>query len=308
MELIPYLEARGFSCESCCLDDVKFSSLNDYDLVIIQKKLLTLYNYLKLKQLKVPIVFDLDDAIFFRDKPKSGSYESSTRQSRFNNVSKLVQGFICGNDYLASFCPDDKAKIVVSSSVPHEVVQKDYTIVNQPPIIGWVGSQSTLPMLENILEDLYLTNQKFPFELHVIADKKLQSVYDNFKIVNHIWTKESQEKIIASFDIGIMPLEETPWNKGKCAYKLLQYMASSVVAAGSDIGMNSELIKDNFNGVLIKQGQWQEGLLKLLKSPSLRKSLAEQGRKTILENYTFDKTADKLTEFFKQIAGSKVTS
>ncbi|MCJ8331219.1 MAG: glycosyltransferase family 4 protein [Lentisphaeria bacterium] len=288
LNLIPYLSKKSIACTAIRYKEFEIKDAANYDMLVIQKKMVSMLDYWKLKKLKIPIVFDFDDAIFSRDKEKNGSYVSRSRQTKFNQTKKLADAFICGNKYLASFCPDGTNIVVAPSPVPHELAQKNYSRANQPIRIGWVGSASTLPMLERIDSELNDLQRSHPFELHIIADRNYAAKNSKLQIVNHRWEAETQEAIIAEFDIGIMPLQESPWTLGKCSYKLLQYMAASIPALGSNIGMNQEIIQHNKNGILVDDGDWAKALSELIMDPNKRKMLGTAGRKTILENHTYD--------------------
>jgi hypothetical protein len=120
------------------------------------------------------------------------------------------------------------------------------------------------------------------------------------------WTAESEGEAVASFDVGIMPLAvDEEWSRGKCAYKLLQYMAAGVPAIGSDVGMNAELIASGSNGLLARTADdWTQGLLTLAADPELRVRLGRAGRETA-QAYGYAAVADRLAELVAGVASAK---
>jgi glycosyltransferase involved in cell wall biosynthesis len=128
-------------------------------------------------------------------------------------------------------------------------------------------------------------------------------------VVNVRWTREREADTVASFDAGIMPLAlEDPWSRGKCAYKLLQYMAAGVPAVGSDVGMNADLIQSGRNGMLARSaGDWVAALEALARDLVLRTRIGRAGRETVRE-YGYPAVADRLAAFVSRVAAGSSAS
>lgn len=295
IQIAPYLEKLGIECTLRCYNLANIKDHEKFDVIILQKKLLSWWDYLYWRRIKTPIIFDIDDAIFIRQEKKNNSYKSNTRSRRFKRSIKVSQSIVVGNAYLANYCHKFKNDInIIPSAVPHAIPLHMYPqkLGNQYSAkIGWVGTSNNLYMLERIIPDLKKLYEDIPFELHVLSNKQLESKV-NFPIINHMWNQKTQEEIISTFDIGIMPMEDTPWTKGKCAYKLLQYMSAQVVAIGDSVGMNTEIIKDGKNGILVNNN-WHESLLPILQEPKLLNNIAQNGRITVLNGFTYEKVAKK---------------
>ena len=129
------------------------------------------------------------------------------------------------------------------------------------------------------------------------------------RVTNVRWTREGEAEAIASFDAGIMPLAlDDPWSRGKCAYKLLQYMAAGVPAVGSDVGMNADLIQPGQNGLLARSpGDWVEALASLANDAALRARLGRAGRETA-RDYGYPAVADRLAAFVSTVAAGSSAS
>ena len=115
---------------------------------------------------------------------------------------------------------------------------------------------------------------------------------------------EAEAEWLGSIDIGIMPLEDDDWSRGKCAFKLLQYMAAGVPTVSSPVGMNAEVIVDGVNGLLAEtESEWSEKLLALAEDADLRKKLGASGRRTVEEEYSLGVCLGRLEGILESVAG-----
>ncbi len=149
--------------------------------------------------------------------------------------------------------------------------------------------------------------QRIPLEIVCVSDGEL--VLPGCRVVNVRWTREGEADAVASFDAGIMPLAlDEPWSRGKCAYKLLQYMAAGVPAVGSDVGMNRDLIEPGRNGLLASSARdWTDALGALAGDLALCERLGRAGRETA-RDYGYPAVADRLAALVSQVAAGKSAS
>ena len=116
------------------------------------------------------------------------------------------------------------------------------------------------------------------------------------------WDFEDEIQDLHSLDIGLMPLIDDPWSRGKCGFKLLQYMASGIPSVSSPVGVNKEIIKDGVNGMLAtEESEWIEKITMLIKDANLRNSIAKRGRKRVVENYSLDENSKELITLFNKL-------
>src|SRR5690606_8740055 len=125
---------------------------------------------------------------------------------------------------------------------------KKESLSSQQIVIGWIGTQSTFKYIESLKEVFLKLAQNYPIKIHVIGVDNNMGIPEN--VIPIKWSEETEAAEICKFDIGIMPLSDTPWEKGKCSYKLIQYMACGLPVIASPIGMNKEVIKEQENGFL----------------------------------------------------------
>ncbi len=280
-------------------------SMRAADIVFMHYRLPTLLDAVLWRGCKTPIVFDFDDAILYRQTPKNGSFESSTRSSRFARILRRADAFSCGNRYLESLIGHTTKPIhITPTPVPLDVPQRGPGSPTGPVRIGWIGGRGNLDSLEKLSGSLARLSNEHEIELAVIADAVPE--FEGVKVVGVPWSNDTQEQELAKLDIGLMPLEDNPWNRGKCAYKLLQYMAAGVAVIGSPVGMNQDLIRNSENGMLAHgREDWYLSLKRLIQNVELRDRLGRAGRETVEREYGYETVARGLTQFFHRVAGSR---
>jgi glycosyltransferase involved in cell wall biosynthesis len=243
----------------------------------------------------VPIVFDFDDAIMFgRRGGVLGALARRRRAAGFRRMLDSCDAVACGNTFLAAQCAGFPGPVcVVPSAVVGDVPQADPRRPG-PLRVGWVGRSTNLRYLRAIAPALARAARQRALVLVIVSDQGIE--LPGVPIELHPWRIEDEARQVAGFDVGLMPLDlEGPWSRGKCAYKLLQYMAAGVPAIGSDVGMNAELIQHDRNGLLARDASdWERLLVELADDPDRRARLGAAGRQTVLSGYTVEAVAARL--------------
>jgi glycosyltransferase involved in cell wall biosynthesis len=156
---------------------------------------------------------------------------------------------------------------------------------NRRSVIGWMGSSTSQRYLEQFVPVLRRIAELHPVEIRVISDSRPD--LDGLPLVWRPWTAESEAAELAEFDVGIMPLPDTPWTRGKCAMKALQYMGMAVPVVASPVGMNSDLIRHDVNGFLAgSDAEWIASIGSLIGDPVLRRRVGASGRLTVEREYS----------------------
>jgi glycosyltransferase involved in cell wall biosynthesis len=184
-----------------------------------------------------------------------------------------------------------KKVVVLPTVIDIDVYKPKINFNNSKIVIGWIGSPSTFKYIKNYKTIFSKILQKNKVELHIVGATEDLGLGSNFKYLK--WTEESEVNLISNFDIGIMPLENTPWELGKCAYKLIQYMGCGVPVIASAVGMNTEVVEDGINGFLVQtEEQWLEKLNLLIEDTAMRTSLGKKGRIKVESDFSLKKNCE----------------
>lgn len=264
-----------------------------YDLVWVEKDLfpfLPAWAEWFLAKLGKGYVVDYDDAVFHR-------YDMARRQIVRKWLGKKIDGVMrhsnivwAGNSYLANWATKAGAKkVVILPTVidPNRYSIKDYT-PSTPVVIGWIGSPTTLKYLNEIRPVLEKLSKELDVVIHVVGGNRDWKFDGNLKLIP--WTEEGEVSAIQGMDIGVMPLPDDPWEKGKCAYKLIQYMACGLPVVASPVGMNVDVVVDGENGFLAKtQEEWYGYLKMLILDGEMRTEMGGKGFELVKEHYTIER-------------------
>jgi glycosyltransferase involved in cell wall biosynthesis len=166
-------------------------------------------------------------------------------------------------------------------------------------VIGWTGSHSTLKYLNDSVTMLQQIEQKFhDVKIMVIADRKPDLKLKKLQFVR--WSAETEIADLMKFDIGIMPLPDDNWTKGKCGFKALQYMALKIPAIASPVGVNNKIIDHGCNGFLCNtHEEWLLALTQLIEDSTLREKMGEHGRQKVITSYSVKSNSDLFLKLFE---------
>lgn len=219
--------------------------------------------------LRRPIVFDVDDAIFLH--PRGRQSDATARQAT------LV---ICGNRFLAEHYGQFAQVIVLPTAVDTERFHPLPCEID-PPVIGWSGSSANLPYLYQIEDALHSALQLLPsVQLHVVCDsppvfRSLPS--ERVRFIR--WHPDVEVAALQRFNVGLMPLPDTPWSRGKCSFKMLTYMAVGIPVIVSPVGMNVEVLgHGNCGFAAVTKDAWVGAICQLIKDRSLAGVMGKTGR------------------------------
>jgi glycosyltransferase involved in cell wall biosynthesis len=178
---------------------------------------------------------------------------------------------------------------------------KDTNPEDECVTLGWLGSSSTIRYLELIRGALESLSGMFPgIRLKIVSDSFLS--FNNIPVENKMWNSEDEISDLHSFDVGLMPLTDDVWTRGKCGFKLLQYMAAGIPVVCSPVGMNRDIVQDGVQGYWAEtQDEWIEKLSLLIRDPLLRKKMADEGRKQVDANYSLSANSVKLMDMIESL-------
>lgn len=166
--------------------------------------------------------------------------------------------------------------------------------------VGWIGSPSTMKYLMGLMPVLEKLGEELEFGLLIVNGElriKNEELGGGFDIKHIVWTEEGEVEAIRKMDVGIMPLPDDQWERGKCAYKLIQYMACSLPVVASPVGMNQEVVRHGENGFLARTDEeWIQPLKTLIQDAGLRKRMGEKGLELVRERFTVERNFEVMKE------------
>jgi hypothetical protein len=215
---------------------------------------------------------------------------------------KHCAAVVAGNDFLACFAEaSGRRAIVLPTSIDLRRYRLKQSFDTSGLTIGWVGLSDGLPYLRHIQPALQRLSEMFPgLKLKVVSDKPLQ--LDRVHVENEPWRLETEQATLAGFDIGIMPLWDSVWTRGKCGYKILQYMGVGTAVVASDVGVNNAIISHAENGFLARtEEDWVDALTRLIRDAELRKTFGLRGRELIESRYSLENFAQGYVKLLREV-------
>lgn len=262
-----------------------------YDICIIQKRLLSSLEISILRHAAKKIVFDFDDAIW-TDQKEASLPGFGKKWNRFQNTTSAVDLVVAGNKYLADAIRGNIPKFISPTPIDTQYYSPKKTCdVNFSPIIGWMGTSSYIPGTETAIRSIRtISKNKIRMISNALPDKRLLNDVEFIR-----WSPENELSQLQNISIGIMPLSDDGYTRGKCGFKLLQYMSCKVVPIASAVGFNREVITHGIDGFLVEnESQWAEYAKILIDNKKLREKMANSARKTVENRFDLRNTTSAL--------------
>jgi glycosyltransferase involved in cell wall biosynthesis len=265
----------------------------------------------KLRESGVPILYDLDDAIYMapRDYVEKGedSRKAMTRGKDPAEVDFLLResdAALVGNDILAAHAREVGARKVVVLPTPVDTAtfrpDPARRETGDRPLVGWVGSPTATYCLRAIAPALSAAARRRPFRLLVVGASGPVEV-PGVEVIQRDWALDREAADYASLDVGLYPLPDNPWTRGKCGYKALLYAASGAPCLASPVGVNAEIVRNGETGLHARDDAgWEEGLVRLLGDAALRARMGAAGRRLVEERYAVPVLAPILVRALKE--------
>jgi len=286
---------------------IDLRSSGNYDLLWIEKELFPWlpFSIDNAFQPRIPYIADYDDAIFHNYDIHPRQIVSRLLGRKIDKIMANSAVVTVGNEYLAGWARQAGAKRV-------EVLPSVIDLAKYPGImnkteegsftIGWIGSPGTAKHLmeaETALEQVCKNRGG-----RVVLVGAGENPFSGLMATIRDWDETTETVEIGNFDVGIMPLPDNPWERGKCGFKLIQYMACGKPVVASPVGVNREIVVDGVNGFLASTPkEWVEALLRLKADLELRRAMGEKGRRMVEEKYCLQVTAPRLHRILLEAAG-----
>jgi glycosyltransferase involved in cell wall biosynthesis len=274
--------------------------LSEYDIVFVQREAVQLgtgWFERAVSRSRARLVFDFDDAIWLQNASDANRrfawVKNPAKTAELISMADLV---IAGNAYLADYASEfSDAVEVVPTTIDTDAYVREPTGRNGGAVsIGWTGSVTTIqhfnlmvPVLRR-LKDRYGDGVRF----ELIGDRRYR--HEELGIQGRDWSAASEVRDLSDFDIGVMPLPDDEWARGKCGLKGLQYMALEIPTIMSPVGVNSDIIEDGRNGFLADdEDEWFSKLTSLIEAADLRHALGTEARRTVEQRYSVRSQRDR---------------
>lgn len=258
---------------------------------------------------RVPLIFDFDDAIFVAYRSPSNGYLSYLKfPAKTRTICRLATHVMAGNPYLADYARavNSQVTIVPTTIDTEKYLMNETKTVSDPPVIGWSGSYSTVQHLDTLRSALQRLAKEERFRLRVIGTPKYE--LEGVEVEAMPWRAATETADLSVMDIGIMPLPDDRWSKGKCGLKALQYMALGIPTICSPVGVNIDIIQDGENGfIAASEDEWIEKLKQLLRDTELRQRLGRAGRATVEAQYSALVQAPRVYQILESVVGQPGT-
>ncbi len=287
------------------------------DLAVIHREAVPRGNSWVLRRLArrgVPYVYDFDDAIYLAPRAFVREGEDSrtamTRGKDPGEVDVLLRGAVlvlAGNETLAAHAREAGARRVTVLPTPVDV--ETFRPRPRPdragalPLVGWIGSPTATYCLRDVAPALARAAERVPFRLLVVGASGPVEV-PGVEVERREWSLAREGEDYASLDVGVYPLPDNPWTRGKCGFKALLYQACGVPCVASPVGVNRDAVRDGETGFLASTPEeWTDRLVTLLADPSLRRRMGEAGRRHVQARYSVEVLAPCLVEALRAAVG-----
>ena len=251
----------------------------------------------------IPMVFDFDDAVWMRYKSPANSYFSYLRfPGKTVSLCQMSTEVMAGNRYLTEWALRHNPSVtLVPTTIDTDLHRPAPERQRTTPTLGWTGSYSTAPYLAMLRDVLAQLRKRHVFRFLAIGAPAFE--VEGVEVETRPWRAETEIEDLWDIDIGVMPLPDAPWERGKCGLKILQYMALGLPAVASPVGVNTEIVAHGRNGLLASTpGEWLEALAGLLSDETLRRALGSAGRQTVEDGYSATKHTPRVGEVLLRAA------
>jgi glycosyltransferase involved in cell wall biosynthesis len=278
-----------------------------YDAVFLQREASLIgpaWSERLLRSRQPAIVYDFDDAIYLPYVSPTNSYLSYLKFPwKTRALCRMAAAVVAGNDHLAEYASryNDRVFVVPSTVSLREYRGRPAPAPGRIPVVGWTGSHSSAQYLSIVREPLQELRRRRAFRLLIIGIE--QFTIPGVEVECRPWSAESEVRDLWDMDVGIMPLPDEPWARGKCGMKAIQYMGVGIPAIVSPVGANREIVADGVTGFHAgSPAQWVETLDRVLGDDGLRRRLGTAAREAVSVRYSAESQAPRIAEILRQVA------
>jgi glycosyltransferase involved in cell wall biosynthesis len=250
--------------------------------------------------IRLPYIYDFDDAFFLKYRSGRLAFAKPLLGNKFATLISGARAVTAGNHLLARYAHQFNP---VAEYLPTVVDTRRYVPVREGPsnifTVGWIGSPSTAHYLDELIEPLSILGSEGPVRLVVVGGKA--PVVPGLSVIEMAWQEETEVALINSFDVGVMPLRDDEWARGKCAFKLIQYLACAVPVVASRVGANIDVVNDECGFLATTADEWVEAFRALRDQPKQRAEMGQAGRERVMKHYSLHRNLPVLESTIRQL-------
>ncbi len=273
-----------------------YRRLSSYDAVCIQRRLLSPFEFSWIRKNSSKVLLDLDDAIMYRSS-SSPRPHSLSRWLKFRWMVRGSDVVTTGNEFLRKEVlrvDPEKKVFVIPTCIDTNLYPKKKKISHREEIVmGWIGTKGNLKYLKKLEPVFEAIHQRFPrTKLKIVSNDFYDSAH--LPVIKKPWKLEDENEDLISFDIGLMPLNDDLWSRGKCGLKIVQYLSVGVPVVCTPVGINSDIVRDGENGFWAAgEREWVDRLSILIQDENLRYQMGLKGIQTVEQGYSLSVTSEK---------------
>lgn len=278
-------------------------NLKNHDLAILHCELFPLMpGWLERALIRRPYIYDFDDAFYLKYRSRRFSALQPMLGKKFENVIRGASAITAGNRTLSGYAGRFNPRTTLLPTVVDtgRYLPKTHRHTPTTFTIGWIGSPSTAPYLDQLIQPLSALAHESPVRLIVIGGKA--PVIQSVDVVEIAWQESTEVELLNHFDVGVMPLPDDEWARGKCAFKLIQYMACGLPVIASAVGANMEVVSRDSGFLANTPEEWLRALRQLRDEPYIRRSMGQAGREQVVARYSLANNLPHLAEVIRQVA------
>ncbi len=282
-----------------------------YDAVLIQKDTFPKFVFWAMRRMNPRIIYELDDTIYEMNPflRQSFLYEILLRYQAGLCVNMMAKSawVIAENEYLAEEARRHNKNVsILSAPIDIDRFRPAPLKKSMGIMIGWIGSPSTTHLLLSLAPVWQEIGRRYPQAEFKVVGAASYFTVSGIRFVKKEWRVEDEPADLHSFDIGLMPLDDAPFNRGRLGYKMVQYMSVGIPVVASDIGLNRSVVKDGVNGFLVSTTeQWVEKLGVLIRDGYMRDRMGKEGRKIVEDRFSLEKTSKVLITVLGNVVAMK---
>ena len=250
-----------------------------------------------------PYVLDLDDAVFHTYDQSGSALVRALLGKKFVPLMANSASVVVGNEYLADYTRKAGAENI--EIIPTVVEPSNYPVEEAPDDgrikIGWIGTPKNARYLDQVVAAVNRLANEWPLTLVTIGAKPIAGL--DIPQVNHAWSEEHEGRLLGRIDVGVMPLPDDPYERGKCGYKLIQYMAAGKPVIASPVGVNKQIVSERVGLLADSEQAWIDAIVYLARDRELRREMGLAARERVETDYSVAAVAPRITRVFDGILG-----